>query len=85
MLYYVQLFLSNSNYFKALQFNLLEAGGNCSMRQNVITGADIGFLEMGFICIKEWEFALLILSLRPKYFIFIGHLKTVGVGPSEPP
>ena len=27
-----------------------------------LTGADQGFLEMGFICIKVWGFALLILS-----------------------
>ena len=33
------------------------------------SGADPGFLERGFICIKVWEFALLILS----HFPYISH------------
>ena len=62
------------------------------------SGADPGFLKRGFICVKVWGFALLILSnfysishenvsLRPNYFIFMGYLKTrVGkCGSSEPP
>ena len=59
----------------------------------VATGADRGFLKRGFIYIKEWGFALLILSffflnipwkwnnmvsLRPNYFNFIGYLKGGG-------
>ena len=63
-------------------------------------GADPEFLQWGFICIKVWGFALLILShfssisyeneiiwshLRPNYFIFIGYLKTgQGGGLREP-
>ena len=55
------------------------------------SGGYPGFVERGFICIKVWGFALLILShfflnipwkwnnlvsLRPNNFIFIGYLKT---------
>ena len=29
---------------------------------HMVTGADPGFLERGFVCIKVWEFALLIVS-----------------------
>ena len=65
---------------------------------NLNAEADPGFQERGFICIKGWGFALLILSisheneinlvsLRPNYFIFKGYLKTGGQGgcSSEPP
>ena len=52
------------------------------------SGADPGFLETGFICIKVLGFALLfslshflkwnyLVSLRTNYFISIGYLKTV--------
>ena len=61
------------------------------VRMQQSAGADPGFLERGFICIKVWRFAWLILSkkklnnpcklnnsvsLRPNYLIFIGYLKT---------
>ena len=52
------------------------------------TGADPGFRERGFLCMKKWRFALLFLnivwkwnnlvSLKPNYFIFTGYLKTGG-------
>ena len=55
---------------------------------------DLGFLERGLICLKVGGLALLIyliflnyplkmntlVSLRPNYFIFIGHLKIGGEG-----
>ena len=64
----------------------------CHKHRPTHAGADPGFLERGFICIKVWGLTLLILShfflnipwkwnnlvsLRPKYFIFIGYLKTM--------
>ena len=57
------------------------------------TGANPGFLKRGFINIKVWGFALLILSHfpkypmkknnlvpRPNYLIFIRYLKSGGGG-----
>ena len=58
----------------------------------LITGADPRFLERGFICIKGWGFALLILShfsyishdikqfglIETKLFHFLGYLKMGG-------
>ena len=49
-----------------------------------ITGADLGDLERGFICIKVWGFALLILShflkypMKMKQFHFHGIFKNRG-------
>ena len=45
-------------------------------------GADPGFLERGFIYIKGWGLALLIVShfSEISYFIFIGYKKTGGGG-----
>ena len=67
-----------------MQFDLIKIKAFIST-----AGADPGFLERRFICIRVWVFALLILSfffnvpwkwnnlvsLRPNYFIFIGYLK----------
>ena len=52
-----------------------------------IPGANPGFLERAFICIRGRgrfadfiSFFLNLVSLRPNYFIFIGYLKTGGGG-----
>ena len=52
-----------------------------------IPGANPGFLERAFICIRGTgrfadfiSFFLNLVSLRPNYFIFIGYLKTGGGG-----
>ena len=37
-------------------------GPIASRGRSVLSGADPGFLDRGFICIKGWGFALLILS-----------------------
>ena len=51
---------------------------NSMLTEPMEAGADPGFLEREFICLKVWGFALLLLYdlifLRPNYFIFIGYL-----------
>ena len=42
---------------------MLAPKNRLSCHEAQILGADPGFLEKGFICIKVWGFALLILSL----------------------
>ena len=59
-----------------------------------VSGADLGFLERGFICINGGERGSLAdfisfflnIPLRPNYFIFIGYFKWgTGRGLKQPP